>query len=92
LNRLTEIVVAAVWTAGLLVLWVVAIAAVLMPVTWLADWWIGDTYPILAHPRRNAIVLGIVVMLTFIVLAASPYGMGRPDPPPRTWWWQRKRR
>ncbi len=92
MSRVLEIVLTALWTVGLLIIWIVMIAAILLPVTWLAGWWLGDDYPILAYPRRNAIVLGIVVMLTFIVLAFSPYGMGRPDPPPRTWWWQRKRR
>ncbi len=91
MNRVIEIALTAIWTAGLLLIWVVMIAVVLLPVTWLAGWWLGDRVELLDHPRRNAIVLGFGIMIAFIVRALSPSEINRPRPPERLWWRSRKR-
>jgi MFS family permease len=91
MNRVLEIVLTTVWTAGLILLWVVMIAAILLPFTWLADWWLGDDMELLNHPRRNAIVLGAGVMALFIVLAFSPARADSSTHPEQVRWWQRRR-
>jgi MFS family permease len=91
MNRVLEIVLTTVWTAGLILLWVVMIAAILLPFTWLADWWLGDDMELFNHPRRNAIVLGAGVMALFIVLAFSPARTDSSTHPEQVRWWQRRR-
>ena len=91
MSRVVEIVLTAVWTAGLIILWVVMIAAILLPFTWLAGWWLGDDIQLLNHPRRNAIILGAGLMALFVILAFSPAGAGRSLPLDQVRWWQRKR-
>jgi hypothetical protein len=88
MNRLVEIVLTLTWMAGMLVVWVVMIAAVLLPFTWLANWWLGDEVALLGHPRRNAIVLATGLFTVVAMLEFSPARTGRPSEQGR--WWQRR--
>lgn len=91
MSRILQIAGVFAGTALMFMLWVVMIAVVLLPFTWLVGWWLGDEVALLDHPRRNAIVLSVLAMTFFIVRAFSPSEMGRPEPPERIWWWKRTR-
>jgi hypothetical protein len=92
MGRISEIVLAILWTIGMLIICVVVIAAVLLPFTWLASWWLGDEIELLNHPRRNALILGGGVLIVLFFLEFSPDRKGNPPSPGRGRSWKRTRR
>lgn len=78
MSRLAGIVVVVVGTALMFMLCVVVIAVVMMPLTYGADWWLGAEYELLSHPQRNALALGLVVMIVFIIFMFGTVTPSRP--------------
>jgi hypothetical protein len=92
MGRISEIVLAILWTIGMLIICVVVIAAVLLPFTWLASWWLGDEIELLNHPRRNALILGGGVLIVLFFLEFSPDRKGWTSASGRGRSWRRTRR
>lgn len=72
MRRAQEIAVVVLGTAAMFMLWVVLIAALLLPISLLADWWLGTSINLFAHPRRNTLALGVLLFIAAFLRTVTP--------------------